>query len=80
MSTDASSPPDDSALLKALLLRERETFAAAQERFDRERKQHAEAIAHYEQMVQSQLRTIEQQQHPTGQAAQEAERSAAGVD
>ena len=49
MSKDASSLPDDPAALRAILLRERE--------------QHQQTLAHYEQTVQAQQRTIEQQQH-----------------
>lgn len=56
MSTDARALPDDPALLKALLLRERTAHQS-------EREQHAQLVAHYEQTVQSQQRTIAQQQH-----------------
>jgi transposase len=53
MSTDAPlSLPDDPALLKALLLRERQ-----------QRAQSAAVTAHLEQTVQSQQKKIDQQQH-----------------
>ena len=49
MSMDARTLPDDPAELKALLLRERE--------------QHQQVVAQYEETLQAQLRKIEQQQH-----------------
>jgi transposase len=67
MSTDAASLPDDPAALKALLLRERKVWHAEQERFQRERQQHAQLVAGYEQTVHSQKRTIEQQLHQLAQ-------------
>lgn len=60
MRTDASSLPDDPAALQALLLRERRERQS-------EREQHTQLVAGYEQTVQSQLRTIEQQQHQLAQ-------------
>lgn len=60
MRTDASSLPDDPALLKALLLRERRERQS-------ECEQHAQLVAGYEQTVESQQRTIKQQQHQLAQ-------------
>jgi transposase len=56
MSTDALSLPDDPAALKALLLRERK-------RFDSEREQHQQTLAHYEQTVADQQQQLGQLQH-----------------
>ncbi len=64
MSTDASlSLPDDPALLKALLLRERAALENQRTRFERERAQSAAVTGHLEQTVQSQKKKIDQQQH-----------------
>lgn len=67
MSTDAASLPDDPAQLKALLLREREFFAAERSSFQRKCDQHAEVVAQFEETVAKQQRKIEQQQHQLAQ-------------
>jgi transposase len=67
MSTDAASLPDDPAALKALLLREREFFAAEHTSFQRKCDQHAEVVTQLEATVESQQRKIEQQQHQLAQ-------------
>ncbi|MBA3313856.1 MAG: transposase, partial [Planctomycetaceae bacterium] len=70
MSKDAShdlSLPNDPAVLRDVLLRQREHFQAERARFERELAQRTATLACLEQTVVAQQRTIERQQHRIAQ-------------